>query len=138
MRNVLYSEWLDLLATHGPLSMACVRCDSDSSLRWESSTRALILCIELRISGGKSDHMVPVLKTASDRCLAGDALMALCEMEEKRETFRRAMMAWSHLGGVRVWLRDMPCMFCSGTGKSQGGECSRCQGSGVLNEKDAS
>jgi hypothetical protein len=87
--------------------------------------------LDLRADPGDMMCMIPTGRmdggSSLTGCSVGDAATWLDLAGHVVRVLGHAEMLTS---GLRIWLRDPPCDYCSASGKSGGGPCSRCGGTG--------
>ncbi len=134
MSNVTIAEYEAALSKAAALHGADGGANLDrGDAIWSAPNGSVTVSISLRgsIRGG----VAPRLLIGSSRTLPTDALLAVVVLEEMRATVQKAAGAFMSIHDLAVWYADCPCDSCSGTGMTRGGSCSRCEGSGVRNDK---
>jgi len=89
--------------------------------------------VELR-SDSEHDRgcVVPRASVVSATAPLGDMIRATAHHDAFGELLRIGRMWSSEIAGISVWFEGTcPCGSCSGTGKSYGDACKRCNGEGV-------
>ena len=133
MRNVLMSEYETLLsataAKHGAVSGATL---DRSTARWTGADN-LSVDIGLRSS---SDYrsLVPRVWVRAQAALPSDPAMALAICDDARATIVRALIAFTEVQGLVVWLDEAPCDMCGAKGATRSRPCSTCGGTGTRTE----
>ena len=133
MRNLLLSEYYELIGPTAALFGAQQGADVTDEPRWEALLRSLSASISLRPSG-VSRALAPKVVIGHALPIVCDPTEALVRLAEQRATILRALGCLYSLGAILVWGYDCPCDRCSASGKTRGGVCDKCAGTGLRQE----
>lgn len=135
MKNVLYTEYIEAIVAETekfrgscPSHISVERNGTD--VRFSSGDDLVSCAVVLENNGNGGE----VRAWVRGPCASGDPAYVMAVAKLEIDVIGVAMVFKSKIDGLRVWVRDCPCDYCSGTGGHSGG-CRHCDGTGIRNIK---